>query len=385
MTGGSNGFVHAIAVLSAMSAGLLATIPQALSDARLCRQLEAELAGGATTARTEKYDAAIARQREQIVRVRNRLSAAGCSFSMLGRTVEDCGKLNGNLARMESNLDSLLLQRAGMRPAKSTAQIFAALDANGCREDRRMPQAVEAVDHRARTIEEILSRANANEQSNDDAEGERKIRRVLNPGDGVARLAGTYRTFCVRTCDGYYFPMSPASSRCEFARDQQNCQAACPDAEMQVFYQGEDSDAAAEMISARTGSPYAGMPTAYRYRSTSAPAAEGCRCNAPKNFEIIAGNRPQKVSAEAASATVSTEADPTFSSSIVKPEPPAASQPSASVEDTKQPETRTATADAPSPLHDVDPDRKVRVVGPVFLPAPEEAINLRAPARRHVP
>ncbi|MEP9371475.1 DUF2865 domain-containing protein [Mesorhizobium sp. KR1-2] len=318
------------------------------------------------------------------MRVRNRLSAAGCGFSILGRTAEDCGKLNGNLARMESNLDSLLLKRASMRPAKSTAQILDALDANGCREDRRMPQAVEAADQRIRTIEQILSQANANEPSNDNAEGERNIRRVLNPGEGVARLAGTYRTFCVRTCDGYYFPMSPASSRREFARDQKNCQAACPDAEMQVFYQDEDSGAAAKMISARTGSPYAGLPAAYRYRSASAPAAEGCSCNAPKNFEVIAGNRPQKETAEAASATVSTEADPTFSSSIVKPEPPAASQPSASVEETKQPETRTATADAPSPVQDADPDRRVRVVGPTFLPAPEEAINLRAPARRHV-
>lgn len=384
MTGGSNGFVHAIAVVSAMSAALLATAPQALSDTRLCRQLEAELAGGATTARTEKYDAAIARQREQIVRVRNRLSAAGCSFSMLGRTVEDCGKLNGNLARMESNLDSLQLKRAGMRPAKSTAQILAALDANGCREDRRMPQAVEAVDDRVGTIEQILSQANARELRSLDSKGERNIRRVLNPGEGVGRLAGTYRTFCVRTCDGYYFPMSPASSRREFARDQQNCQAACPDAEMQVFYQDEDSDAAAEMISARTGTAYAELPVAYRYKSVSAPAAEGCSCSAPKNFEVIAGNPRNQDSAETGSDGATAEADPTFSSSIVKPEPPAASQPSAGVEDTKQPETRTATADAPSPLHDVDPDRKVRVVGPAFLPAPEEAINLRAPARRHV-
>jgi hypothetical protein len=384
MTGGFSGFVHAIAVLSAMSAGLLATVPQALADTRLCRQLEAELAGGAPTARTEKYDSAIAKQREQIVRVRNRLSAAGCSFSMLGRKVEDCAKLNDNLARMEGNLDALLLKRAGMRPAKATAQILATLDANGCRQDKRMPQAVEAVDDRARTIEQILSRANARDLRNLDAEGERKVRRVLNPGEGVGRLAGTYRTFCVRTCDGYYFPMSPASSRREFARDQKNCQAACPAAEMQVFYQDEESDAAAEMISARTGAPYAELPAAYRYKRTSSPATEGCSCNAPKDFEVISGNRPQQQPTETAPAAAIAEADPTFSSSIVKPEPPAASQPSASVEDTKPLENETAAADAPSPVHDLNPDRKVRVVGPMFLPDPEAAINLRAPARRHV-
>src|SRR6185312_7928840 len=112
------------------------------------------------------------------------------------------------------------------------AQVIAALDANGC---RQAPQRMEAANENARAIERILSRARASEPA--DADGERKVQRVLNPGEGIGRLADTYRTFCVRTCDGYYFPMSPASSRGQFARDQKNCQAACPNAEMQLFYQ----------------------------------------------------------------------------------------------------------------------------------------------------
>ncbi|WP_348777108.1 DUF2865 domain-containing protein [Mesorhizobium sp. KR2-14] len=378
MTAGSNGFVRAIAVFSAIFAGLLASMPLALADARLCRQLEAELAGGAKTARTEKYDAAIAKQREQIVRVRNRARAAGCGFSMFGRAVEDCAKLNDNLARMESNLDALERKRGRVRPGRSQAQIIAAIDANGC---RQAPQRIEAATENARAIERILSRTRATEQTAAEA-GERKVQRVLNPGEGIGRLAGTYRTFCVRTCDGYYFPMSPASSRGQFTRDQKNCQAACPNAEMQLFYGEADGDTATEMISAQSSMPYSGLPAAFRYRSSATP--EGCSCNAPRNFEIIAGNPPQQEAAEVqpAAAIAPTEAEPEFSASIVKPEPPA---PAASVESVASPEAMATVAagDEPAAIRDLDPDRKVRVVGPTFLPDPEEAINLRVPARRH--
>ncbi len=379
MTAGSDGFVRAIAVFSAIFAGLLASTPLALADARLCRQLEAELAGGAKSPRTEKYDAAIAKQREQIVRVRNRTRAAGCGFSMFGRAVEDCAKLNDNLARMESNLDALERKRARIRPGKSQAQVIAALDANGC---RQAPQRMEATNENARAIERILSRTRATEQAAADADGERIVRRVLNPGESIGRLAGAYRTFCVRTCDGYYFPMSPASSRGQFVRDQKNCQAACPNAEMQLFYQEAYGDTATEMISAQSSMPYSRLPAAFRYRSSAAP--EGCSCNAPRNFEIIAGNPPQQEAAKAqpAAAIAATEADPEFSSSIVKPEPPT---PAASAEVVENPAAMAAVAtdDDPAATRDLDPNRKVRVVGPTFLPDPEEAINLRVPARRH--
>jgi hypothetical protein len=38
---------------------------------------------------------------------------------------------------------------------------------------------------------------------------------------------GSYRTICVRMCDGYYFPISTSTSRRGFASDEARSQASC--------------------------------------------------------------------------------------------------------------------------------------------------------------
>ena len=87
---------------------------------------------------------------------------------------------------------------------------------------------------------------------------------------------GAYRTLCVRTCDGYYFPISYATSRARFATDASVCRAMCPGTETRLFVHrnpGEDSDQA---ISADgEGIPYTRLPNAMRYRTQK---VEGCTC-----------------------------------------------------------------------------------------------------------
>src|SRR5687767_1671517 len=39
---------------------------------------------------------------------------------------------------------------------------------------------------------------------------------------------GTYRTLCVRSCDGYYCPISYSTTREHFSADQEACQRMCP-------------------------------------------------------------------------------------------------------------------------------------------------------------
>ncbi|WP_407047879.1 DUF2865 domain-containing protein [Methyloraptor flagellatus] len=87
---------------------------------------------------------------------------------------------------------------------------------------------------------------------------------------------GAYRTLCVRTCDGYYFPISYATSRARFATDARVCQAMCPGTETRLFVHrnpGEDSEQA---ISADgEGIPYTRLPNAMRYRRE---VVSGCAC-----------------------------------------------------------------------------------------------------------
>jgi hypothetical protein len=81
-----------------------------------------------------------------------------------------------------------------------------------------------------------------------------------------------YRTICVRMCDGYYFPISNATTRRGFMRDQMRCSASC--GEGRLFHQPTaslDVDQAVDM----NGKPYGRLTTAYRYRKA---LVAGCQC-----------------------------------------------------------------------------------------------------------
>ena len=76
---------------------------------------------------------------------------------------------------------------------------------------------------------------------------------------------GTYRTLCVRTCDGYYFPISFSTVRSRFATDEMICRSRCPDTEVALYVHrnpGQESDAMVSLA----GEPYIALPTAYKYR-----------------------------------------------------------------------------------------------------------------------
>jgi Protein of unknown function (DUF2865) len=72
--------------------------------------------------------------------------------------------------------------------------------------------------------------------------------------------------WCVRTCDGRYFPIPPSEQSRAVA-----CNNFCPAAETKVVYGGSIDAAATE-----DGRMYAQLPNAFRYRSE---LVAGCSCN----------------------------------------------------------------------------------------------------------
>ncbi len=84
-------------------------------------------------------------------------------------------------------------------------------------------------------------------------------------GQGGGLAAGSYRTLCVRTCDGYYFPISFAAKNSELKRDEAACHALCPGQEVALYVQPTGRDGGPSVSLA--GTPYAALPTAFRYRS----------------------------------------------------------------------------------------------------------------------
>jgi hypothetical protein len=92
--------------------------------------------------------------------------------------------------------------------------------------------------------------------------------RVITADNGPARA------FCVRTCDGHYFPVE-AHGRLSVATA---CQTACPAAETKL-YSGSNIDYAL----ARDGSRYADLPNAFLYRKK---LVAGCTCNGRTAFGL---------------------------------------------------------------------------------------------------
>jgi hypothetical protein len=84
----------------------------------------------------------------------------------------------------------------------------------------------------------------------------------------------TYRTLCVRLCDGYYFPVSFSTLPNHFQRDADLCQSQCA-APAELYYHQNPGGAVEQMVSAGTQQPYTSLKTAWRYRKEF---VQGCSC-----------------------------------------------------------------------------------------------------------
>jgi hypothetical protein len=94
--------------------------------------------------------------------------------------------------------------------------------------------------------------------------------RTETPGYSSGRKA-----FCVRLCDGRYFPMMSAGN----ATPVQTCSAMCPAAKTKVFYGGGEIASATDASGAR----YTSLDQAFAYRKTMVPA---CTCNGKDAFGL---------------------------------------------------------------------------------------------------
>ncbi|MGE0612150.1 MAG: DUF2865 domain-containing protein [Hyphomicrobiales bacterium] len=84
----------------------------------------------------------------------------------------------------------------------------------------------------------------------------------------------TYRTLCVRTCDGFYFPVSYSALPSQFNNDISACQAQCA-APAELFVHRNPGEEPEQMISADGSTAYAGTPNAFRFRKEY---VKGCSC-----------------------------------------------------------------------------------------------------------
>jgi hypothetical protein len=79
--------------------------------------------------------------------------------------------------------------------------------------------------------------------------------------------SGGAQAFCVRSCDGRYFPIAATGNQSKAA----SCNSFCPASETKVVYGSNIDNAVTE-----SGKPYSELPNAFRYRNEM---VAGCTCN----------------------------------------------------------------------------------------------------------
>jgi hypothetical protein len=95
------------------------------------------------------------------------------------------------------------------------------------------------------------------------------------PPQGEARVTyGGGQAYCVRTCDGRYFPLQGSDRESRAA----SCNSFCPASNTEVVYGGNIDTAATS-----NGKPYSELPNAFRYRNE---VVAGCTCNGKDQFGL---------------------------------------------------------------------------------------------------
>ncbi|MEF3365558.1 DUF2865 domain-containing protein [Methylocystis sp. 9N] len=90
-----------------------------------------------------------------------------------------------------------------------------------------------------------------------------------NGAPAAPRPEGGSGAYCVRACDGYYFPLVRSSQ----ATRQQSCEFLCPSASVEAYEGG-----GIEYARNAKGQRYSALPTAFKFREK---VTKDCSCNDP--------------------------------------------------------------------------------------------------------
>jgi hypothetical protein len=94
--------------------------------------------------------------------------------------------------------------------------------------------------------------------------------------------AGEYRTVCVRSCDGYFFPLGFSQSKGDFKRDREMCRSMYGDAAADLYFY--PSDASSDKMVSLDGEAYAKQSFAFAYQHKFQPA---CQAELQRGFQRL--------------------------------------------------------------------------------------------------
>jgi uncharacterized protein DUF2865 len=330
----------------------------------MCPRLEAQLAtidrGGGDPAKDEqihRYQDAAAKQQAELDRITLQAKRMGCDssgfFSLFNGQSAQCGPVNNQIQQMRANLDQITtslerLRSGGLGGSERESQrrsVLLALAQNNC--GAQYANALQQQQGPGSFLNNLFGNNSPS----------------APPGD-VGPQSGTYRTVCVRSCDGGYFPISFATVPGRFPDDEKTCKALCPATEANLYaYRnpGEDMNQAVSV----GGQPYTSSPNAFRFRQEFNPS---CACKAAgQTWSDALKTIDDKAAAEQQGDIIVTEESAKKMSrpQQTKTTTPAKKGTVATAPDpaaTPAPNGSAATSDAASD------NKPIRSVGPTFIP-----------------
>jgi hypothetical protein len=343
-------------IASTFAAAAVALAPGAIAFAQsqnpVCQRLEIQLAaldrGNQDPTRAGQIrsaEDAVDHQQFEIDKLVAQARRMGCGnmgfFSIFINPPQQCGPLNRRIEQQRDILDRMQnqlerLQGGTTERASQRQSLLIALADNGCGQQYR-------------------AAARYGEQGG-------FFDRLFGGGSIFSQpsgpMGGTYRTVCVRTCDGYYFPISFEATPDHFREDEQTCQRMCPAAEVSLYTYHNPGEEVAQAISLN-GRLYTELPTAFQYRKALSP---NCSCRRPGEswLEALQANGPDETLAPGDVVVTDRNANRA-------PQPPTASKPAQPVQDDKA-NTAASQSMVEAPGAPDKAKRKVRAVGPTFLP-----------------
>jgi hypothetical protein len=252
--------------------GVLAPGAGALGQAIDCGQLQAQIAGlpRADTGNVARYVQAAQKQRAEIDRTANYARSLGCDrqqFLFFGSPPpQQCGPIGARLQQMQANLAQInaQIQRLGGGVDSMRRDLTARYNAY-CRDGR--PRGF---------FDRLFGVPDDDDQELDDAP------ETLDAQEATPH--GGPKAVCVRTCDGYFFPVSYSATQGQLGSLADLCQALCPNAQTELFTYSMSRDID-DSVSASTGQTYKSMSYADKYKTK---VDSSCACRAPNQSWVQA-------------------------------------------------------------------------------------------------
>ncbi len=183
---------------------------------------------------------------------------ANRGFSFFGdQPPPQCGFLRRQIGDLQQQYAALSQQAQGGGVEQRRAQLAAAIRSNCQEQPRGFFETIFGIEPRRGEIDSTMPELDP------------------TPTEPEKPRMGGPNTVCVRSCDGYFFPLANSPGGREGADEM--CQALCPGAEVTAFGMSGGGDIQ-NAVSRSTGQPYSSLPNALKYqRSFDAT----CTCKTP--------------------------------------------------------------------------------------------------------